>query len=317
MDQERFPLEGTEFPRSLRLLAELESFPELRQSDFENAIDTSHIMSVDRGLHDAECREKLKQYYSHKGKWKPLKEIFGVSMYSQPDLANDPDFTRQQEYYVIDSASNSGIDFTAGIRLARTEYVDKDFFNYFFSYRMLKRGLPGLYDFLDFNLQEQFDANFYEFKIYLEKIFIPLFRNILREERIDVINSYLDARAPDQETKNTEEPESFKSYLNLDGQRIYQKLVEVYSNPGPREKRNIAYMVQALIDLKMLPNKDFDLSKIHRSIAQDFGGPKAIGARETLRKGLLAIDVDFGEEKINRDAHLKKIKGFLTEAKRG
>jgi hypothetical protein len=189
------------------------------------SIDTNYIGYIDGGLKDPECREKLIEYYTHKGLWRKMeeafKEVYPHHEYSKEAMLKDDHFGHPhvRHNYEWNVPQGECLDMTEAIKLERTKYVDRDFFQYFFSYRLSARDSARLFDFLTYNFIHQFGGDivtvenirdhkglFDAYYLFLERVIIADYAGMIGENKIKIIRDYISTKS----STTTSEPSTIE-----------------------------------------------------------------------------------------------------------
>lgn len=188
--------------RITRMLVEhhagkIEASPGLIEDITLFEINTNYIAVFDKGIEDNICRKKLIEYLELKGKWKALPEVLR-SMYpedmsievAKPDLLALPDFKYRYDlgYFHFSSDSKRCIDLAESLTLNKDEYIDRDFFYFFFCYRLHSRQLERIIDFLSYVCKFHFDGNVNDFIYAISNIVVTKYKKLVGPERIRILN---------------------------------------------------------------------------------------------------------------------------------
>lgn len=161
-------------------------------------INTNYIGFFDKGLKDPECRKMLIEYFKKKEKWLTIKDHFKAA-YEQgatfEAIKKELDYVNSHKYHFAEHEGKC-LDLTESITLHRKQMDDRDYFAYFFAYRLSKRDLNRIKDFLGYSLNVHFENDIREFIHFLEDVVIPMHKVLIGSDRVNSILKILNVGNP-------------------------------------------------------------------------------------------------------------------------
>lgn len=182
-------------PKAAQKLIELHAGEKSSLLDDETLflIDTNYIGYFDNGLTDPECRDQLIDLFSRKNKWLKISDAFktefdqGVSF---DEIKKELEFTRPNQVHFAEFEGLC-IDLTEGITLKKDDYIDRDFFDFFFAFRLSRKDLSRIKDFLSFNLKIHFNSDIRDFKAFLENVIVLKHATLLGDFHLTALSNIL------------------------------------------------------------------------------------------------------------------------------
>lgn len=199
--------------------------PEVLEDEMSFLIDTNYIAAIDKGISDPTCRPKLIEYFQRKDCWVDIKEVL-FEMY--PDernhiqtakeaydiISNDPGFKYNLDRFYFNDLQGQCLDLCKGISLGRSTYIDRDFFDFFFSYRLSKRELERVRHFLEYNLLVHFGNDTAEFIKTMTLVIIPKYTELIGEARIRIIKVICEDLSPECLSNNQQAEDTNQVDIN-------------------------------------------------------------------------------------------------------
>lgn len=174
----------------------------LLDDNFRFLIDTNYIAMVDNGTADPECRRQLISFLTAKKQWKRIEDVWEkiCSLPKPPHalifddsliekLRNDSVFRFHSDKYQFDFPTRSCLNLTEAITLTKGDFIDRDFFDYFFAFRFSKVSINRVRDFLSFCFQVHFNRDIREFTHFLQATIITKHSELVGHDKISLLKS--------------------------------------------------------------------------------------------------------------------------------
>jgi len=172
------------------------------------SIDINYISFLDKGYDDPECRKKLIGFLGDKGCWKkienewenicslmkPEKAVFNEDLISK--LKHDTVFRFKERIYHFNFAQGLLLDLEDSYMLQPNEFIDRDYFDYFFAYRLSKRDLNQLQGFLSFNFHYHFNQDVHQYTAFIRDVILKKHHDLIGKDRFDLISSIFKEDSP-------------------------------------------------------------------------------------------------------------------------
>jgi hypothetical protein len=137
-------------------------------------VNTGNIATFGNGLDDELCRSTIVDFLRRKDQWTPITEVLYDMYPSEREnnlspkeayeiILNDPGFKYNLNRYYFNLPQGNCLDLCANVTLNREAYIDRDFFHFFFAYRVAKVSHERVKDLLSFVLQFHFNENIDDF----------------------------------------------------------------------------------------------------------------------------------------------------------
>lgn len=178
-------------------------------------VDINYIAYIDKGINDPECRKMIIDFLQQKDHWINITDLL-YRMYPEEQKSNhsnraayeiiiaDPAFKHDLNRYHFSLSQGECLDLFEKVTLQRNEFVDRDFFNYFFTYRLSKIELDKVKDFLTFSLHNHFENDVKEFSYHLKFVIIPKYSYLLDDDKIKILSTLLSSVPVSDNTKPTQ-----------------------------------------------------------------------------------------------------------------
>jgi hypothetical protein len=268
------------------------------------SINTNYIGYFDKGLEDIECRKKIIEYFSHKNLWRKMeivfKEVYPADIYTKETMLNDPHFKGHK--YEWNASQGYCLDLTESFLITKNGYIDRDFFDYFFAFRLSKIAISRVLQFLSYNLVSQFGGDiitkqniknhsdiFSEYFFYLKRVMLAEYSNLIGQERTLIINDYISSGShgskPKGKTKETVIKEiplmdffssEYEKQKNADLFRteIIDKILKTNTKLIPGAKAVLNQVVNYLYYEKKIWRSDLELLSIAHTLKKETGFTK-------------------------------------------
>ena len=173
-------------------------------------IDINLISVSDKGHNDPTCREKMLDFLGRKGYWKSIDQLFidtlgphsqdfkHLSWVEMTDILQGKRSIVMEgghrlfgTWYHFNSEQGLYLDLQESIILNKDAIIDRDFFAYFFAYRLSKKTHNEVHKFLIVALVKHFDNQVFELIDFCRHEIIPNYRRLLGKNRIEMIRSFI------------------------------------------------------------------------------------------------------------------------------
>lgn len=269
-------------------------------------INTNFISVIDRGHQDPVCRERLCEYFGRKGLWKSIDDLFNdaypntkaesslLSWSAKVDLLEGRNIPHTgpfqggltggygESQLHFNTPQGLCLDLQEFFLLERNAQIDRDFFGYFFAYRLSKREFSEVNNFLIVNFTTQFGSEINPFMDFVRHELIPTYKRLIGPRRVSILRAFLkkiQGKAP---------------YVRVKEVRIKERSLEELFGDGFENKKN-AELFRSVV--------------IHRILEKD--GKQIPGAKRKLN---MVVNFLFYQRKVwHQDLELKTIADTLRK----
>lgn len=269
-------------------------------------IDTNLISVFDNGHRDPICREKLIDYLARKNQWKSINDLFSQCF---PMARNEiPLLTFEQKAGIIDGSSRPlkpefqsllcgygdkqlyfntvqglYLNLQDNVVLDKDAQIDRDFFGYFFAYRLSKKEPNEILNFLLVTFTVHFNEEIISFLEFCRHEIIPNYRALLGTKRIAVVRAFMkkvQSKAPYSRIKEVKLKEkSLDEFFNegFNGKKnaelfrtqIIHGLLEKEGKQIPRAKEKLNMVVNYLFYQNKIWRQDLELKTIADTLKKE------------------------------------------------
>lgn len=267
----------------------------------KSIININLIAFGDNGINDPGCREKIINFLARKDLWRSIDTLFNETFGELAGQFQHLTWLQKAEalngkralfingsqpiypHLYFNLEQGLYINLKEDITLDKDVIIDRDFFAYFFAFRLSKRDLGDVIPFLIVNYHEHFQEETVAFLDFCRHQIIPQYRKMLGKARIEAIRAYIKKvtrKAPYVKVKvvkikSRPLEEFFTSEFNgaecaiLFRQAIVHKLVTDKTISTLRVRQKIR-MISDLLKARKIWRDDLELATLAETMKKEF-----------------------------------------------
>ncbi len=270
-------------------------------------INTNFISVIDRGHQDPVCRERLCEYFGRKGLWRSIDELFNeaypntkaesslLSWSEKVDLLEGRNIPHTGPFHGgltggygasqlhFNTPQGLYLDLQEFVLLERNAQIDRDFFSYFFAFRLSKREFNEVNNFLIVNFTTQFGSEINPFMDFVRHELIPTYKKLIGPRRVSMLRAFLkkiQGKAPYVRVKEVRIKErSLQEFFGnaFDGKKnaelfrthIIHRILERDGKKVPGAKGKLNMVVNYLLYQRQIWRQDLELKTIAETLRRE------------------------------------------------